>query len=157
MRHLICVLLFFSLEPTVIIAHQKLVEYQYNRNGDRIMRQVIMMIAPKVRSTESILSENENPVLITDYFENREIHIFPNPTKGCIKVEIIFTGWKTEDNSENQQKIDLFLYDSTGKQVFQQQSTGISFLLDLSDYPAGWYILQLSVGNSRKEYKIIKE
>lgn len=154
---LIFMILFPCMELSVKgFTQQKRIEYGYNKNGDRITRKVIIF-SPRVRSADLSQGPHKDNPVVTDFFANREIRIFPNPTKGNIKIEVIFTGWETEDNRDDQQKIDLFLYDSKGKQAEQKQFAESTFSLDLSDYPAGWYILQLCVGNSRKEYKIIKE
>ncbi len=79
----------------------------------------------------------------------REMKLYPNPTKGTLMIEIF--GGNTED------EINLTLYDGQGKALTAQKvATGLN-TLDLTHYPAGWYVMLIQAGNTRKEYKIIKE
>lgn len=153
MKKIIFSLVLFVLFGCVSSLAQEIrVEYLYNKNGARISRKVIVMPRNLQRqSLEIDSSHDEDKPLITDILEKCKIRIYPNPTKGVLKIEIVPEGNITLPN------IGLILYDNLGKTLLRKEYTDISVVLEITDYPTGWYVLELISGNSKKQYKIIKE
>jgi len=53
--------------------------------------------------------------------------------------------------------MNLTLFNEQGQTLTTTKVTMGFNNVDLTRYPAGWYILQLKTGVTKKEYKIIKE
>jgi len=77
-------------------------------------------------------------------FENK-FSIFPNPTTGILNI-----------NSKDNNKFSLILFNSIGKKIEETQS--IQHLqLNINNYPAGIYFIQIQTGNNLITKKIIKQ
>ena len=129
------------------------VEYTYDKAGNRTSQRIVYLkgndskeeddeeIKPKSVEEEDVLKHN---------FGEREIHVYPNPTKGLLTIEI----WKGND----EENYRLVLYDSAGKQLsaFNHKGNGRA-PVDLSMYPKGIYIVIVHTADGKMQYKIIKE
>ena len=79
------------------------------------------------------------------------VKIFPNPTKGKIKVEII-------PNSIN--NYEIYLTDMQGSILYSQPSTKkVDFEIDITGYSSGTYFLNVIDTKDKNAYshKIVKE
>lgn len=130
-------------------------EFTYDASGNRTDRKEITLRSATVKEIpdeeEAFDKEetDEAPQVFTDVLAQSTIHIYPNPTKGLLKVEI--TGER-----ENK-PISLQVYDMSGKVLVQETNVVWSTTIDLSNQPAGIYILRLAAEKEKKEWKIIKE
>ena len=142
-----------------VFCNAQTIQYDYDNAGNRIARRVIPMkqTAPKVviseeeeeEAAEEPEEEAENVLAFTEKIGEIQTHIFPNPTKGILKIEI--------SGANNSEEITLTLYSGQGATLVEQKIQQGNNTLDLSTYSTGWYILRLQTGDYRKEYKIIKE
>lgn len=130
------ILSLFSISGIV----QNRVSYTYDIAGNRISRKIIT-ISTRANSKAIIPTEDD--------FGEQKIIIYPNPTKGDLAVEI--TGGDIKD------EITMFLFSIKGTLLQKKSSTVGKTTIDMSAYPAGWYILRLITGNKTTEFKIIKE
>ena len=121
---------------------QVTVSYTYDAAGRRIERNIIVLNSA---NTDAL---NKNAVF-TDSLENQKVIIYPNPTKGELKVEI--------QGNRKDIKITINLYSLTGKLLQTQNPTSNTFSLDLSGYVTGTYILKIRLGDKVSDWKIIKE
>lgn len=64
-----------------------------------------------------------------------QIKVYPNPTSGVISVE-----------KEKNGALQMLLLDMRGRVVLTHQSSALLSQLDLSDVPAGVYVLRMSDG-----------
>jgi hypothetical protein len=123
---------------------QNMVSYAYDLAGNRISRKVVDM-----NSNPSHVKKSADPTPVEDQLGERKITVYPNPTKGALAVEI--TGGDAND------QLRIILFNADGKQlqnkVVQQGSTPIN----MSGYPAAYYILRIENGNKSTEFKIIKQ
>lgn len=120
------------------------ISYAYDLAGNRISRTIILSEAPQKAPAE----EQSEPFI--EQFEQHEIKIFPNPTKGILIVEV--NGGNTEDN------VWLTLYNLQGMVLQQiEYVVGSPKQVNLSAYPVANYILRLHVGDKTVDYKIIKQ
>jgi hypothetical protein len=78
-----------------------------------------------------------------------EINIFPNPTKGDIRIVI------NNFNPEIKGRISLF--DENGKVLFQSLQLEQNNLLTIFQRPSGSYILRIVINGKSAEWVIIKE
>jgi type IX secretion system substrate protein len=90
-----------------------------------------------------------------------ELTVYPNPTSGNLKVQAFLPekldGYKIENRS-----LVVTIYDATGRKVTTQNgATGQMFDFDLSNSPAGAYIINVEHNEGNKKYsateRIVKE
>ena len=127
------------------------IEFEYDASGNRTKRMILLSSIRSAIIEETFDEEDveEAPQVFTGMLAQSTIHIYPNPTKGLLKVEI--TG-----NGENK-PVSLQVYDMNGRILLQESNIVSSFTIDLSNKPAGIYILRLTADNEKNEWKIIKE
>ncbi len=128
------------------------IAFEYDAAGNRISRKVITLrsaTASEIPGEEEEEEIPEEPQVFTDVLAQSSIYIYPNPTKGLLRVEI---------NSNGASKpVSLQVYDMSGRMLLQESNVASSTTVDLSNQPAGTYILQLISDTEKNEWKIIKE
>ena len=135
------------------------VEYEYDATGNRILRTKTINLSRGGGMTKSAVSNGQNTENISDMalaevrnedlLGERKVVIYPNPTQGMIRIE--FQGYGVVKDAR------LLLFNMQGKLLRQINKAEPSNTLDLSQYPAGMYILQMIEGKAKSEWKIIKE
>jgi len=134
--------IFLTLHAQEIFA-QSAVSYRYDAAGNRVSR--VITIERRLMSPEN---NEKEPKVYSDMLEDLEILIYPNPTDGIIKVEIL----KLPEN----QQARFCLYNLSGKLLIDTKSDSGYETFDLTEQLAGTYILQIIVGENKTEWKIIK-
>ena len=122
----------------------------YDANGNRTSR-FISLKSTNAYSTDQSdpkNSVNRNEVFTDDLGEQKVI-IYPNPTSGLLKVEI--TGFDFVLPSS------INVYNESGKLLIQKSPAAVSEVIDLSEFPAGLYIMKLDLNGKKSEWKILKE
>jgi hypothetical protein len=125
------------------------IEFEYDASGNRIKRKLITLRSATVKETPGEEEIDEAPEVFTDILAQSTIHIYPNPTKGLLRVEI------TGDRENN--PASLQVYDMSGRVLVQKSNVVSSTVIDLSNHSAGIYILKLTADKESNEWKIIKE
>lgn len=136
----ICLLLFSC------IAYSQNFSYDYDANGNRIIRETIVL------STKMAHSENPNDSIdepIQKVIEKDNIKIYPNPTQGNLKVEL--------NTSVSIDKIQIDIINIKGQLVYNTKEKLDSYIINLTSEPKGAYILIMQVNDKKYEWKIIKE
>ena len=86
----------------------------------------------------------------TEYTELDSVFIYPNPTGGNLKIDLL-----------QDEKARASLFDLQGKEIVSvlgvRSSLEKKISKNLSKQVAGVYILKLLIGNASKTYKIVKE
>jgi len=124
-------------------------EYYYDNSGNRTTRQLITLISSNSSEFDEE-DEEKNKDFLNNNLGEREIHIYPNPVKVELTVEI--------QNGDEEESYYFFLYDIQGKLIMETNRLGNgSRTLNLSAYPDGIYILVLNAGYDKIEYKIVKK
>ncbi len=130
--------------------------YAYDGAGNRVSRSILLNEATGLKSasifdtTTNKFSNDFNPEKkFTDELAESQITIYPNPTRGEMVVQVT--------NIKNEEAFKFVVYDMTGKIVLQKQNTKEFTNIDLSNVPAGNYILKMFIGGSSTEWKIIKQ
>jgi hypothetical protein len=78
-----------------------------------------------------------------------EIKIYPNPTRGILKVEL--------PDSGKDEIMRIQIFDGKGNMLLNKEAlTGFNEV-DLSVQPKGWYVLRIVSEEVYREFKIIKE
>ncbi len=129
------------------------IQFEYDAAGNRTVRKEITLLKSAVVKEdiedEEEIEAGDEPLVFTETLAQSTIYIYPNPTKGLLKVEI-------NSNGENK-PVSLQVYDISGKILLQQSNVASFAALDLSNQPAGVYILRLISDTEKSEWKIIKE
>ena len=121
---------------------QKKYEYTYDANGNRTMRVVKDTI--KIKKLNPTAS-----VPLIDTIGECKITIYPNPTKGDIKVDI--------SNYTSEKKGFIIIVDIQGRVVYHNETLNSSNIIDISSSSAGNYIMNVVFGDMKKQWRIIKE
>jgi len=136
-------LLIFQLLFTISI-HSQTVSYAYDQAGNRISRKIVTLPPPPQGAKQHVDS-----TAVQDMMDERTITVYPNPTRGALGVEI--NGGDTEED------LRLILFSGQGVQLYNSNAQPGINPIDMTAYPKGWYILQVQAGESKKEFKVIKE
>ena len=137
----------------IALAQQSRYEYEYDDAGNRINRKYVK-IKKKVNMEEDSLLYNDSIVAKEDmegYKDNigdKEIRIFPNPTKGKLRVEL--------SNIEEGDVIMLKVFDLQGREIYSKEKLS-NYDIDLSNYENGVYLLDIILNKEKSYWKIVKE
>ena len=138
------VFLFFSC----ILYSQTNFSFDYDANGNRIKREVIVipskMAYSEMPNDSSIVEQSEVNII-----ERDDIKIYPNPTKGDLKVEL--------NTNSDIQKVQINIISIKGQLLYNTDVVQRAYNLDLSSFAQGAYILIMQVNDKKYEWKIIKE
>jgi len=141
MKHILIGILLLLAAMSV---HAQTVTYAYDAAGNRTARVVTLaqnLATPQVAA--------KSPTALSDVVAEKKIIIYPNPTKGIVKVEI--TGY-TDDT-----KASFRLMNMSGQTINARTADSSSQSFDLSNQAAGIYLLQITINGESVVWKIIKE
>ena len=120
------------------------IKYTYDNAGNRLARQKEIVV-----QTRGALSDEEEPSVYEEELSETKVTIYPNPTRGMLKVDI--SGVEKFENAR------ISLYDLTGKLLQQWAGISQSNEIDLSERTPGMYIMQVAYNGKISSWKIIKE
>lgn len=121
------------------------ISFSYDDSGNRVLRELNL---PKSTIDSNSISQDNDELPILESLDGSTISIYPNPTKGILKLEIT----KSEEKC-----IALILADLNGKVFLKKETSEQSVKIDISDKPSGTYILRIKSGEEYTEWKIIKQ
>ncbi len=125
--------------------------YRYDENGNRTSR--IINMGKDIETTadfnDSLQGEPEPPKPLQETLGEANISIYPNPTKGLLILE--------SQGFENDVLPQFEVYTLSGSLLQRIKSTENRQQIDLSDQPAGIYLLRIKSGILQREWKIIKQ
>lgn len=123
------------------MAHAQKVHFSYDNAGNRVKREIILQ-------TRGI-AEDSSPEYFSEMIAEKNIHIYPNPTEGLLRVEI--TGQESSD------QCTFRIFNSSGLQILSTHATSSPTILDISARPTGIYVLHISLNGKETTWKIIKK
>lgn len=139
MKMLILVsMLFFN-----IVGFSQTIKYSYDAAGNRVLREIVLS---RQKSVESV-KESEKP--IEEKLSDKIIKIYPNPTKGELKIEV--TNWDEKCTG------NIHIYSSNGVLIGRYDLVDPMQIVDISDEPVGLYILKIYLNKNTSTWRIIKE
>lgn len=118
--------------------------FTYDASGNRLSR-IIPLKSAHIANQDTLANKQKT---FEDLIGNRQVKIYPNPTKGLLKVEIPLTEEVTAT---------IGVFTLQGALVTKQNVDGTFTEIDLNDQPTGMYILRISIGELSSEWKIIKD
>lgn len=119
------------------------VTFAYDANGNRISR--VITFTDEYRNN---MSDTTNVESLTDYIDECDINIYPNPTTENISIKI--------GSYEEDRNIVASLYSPMGVCIDRREISTDMTSFNLYGLPSGTYILELSDGKEKKTWKIIK-
>lgn len=125
------------------IQAQNTIAFAYDAAGNRIQRSIVI---PATRSASQV--EDSIPP-VTDTALGNTVSIYPNPTKGLLKVDI--------ENFKEEQQGSIVIYDMKGQAIVSHRKVFAANELDITNTSAGNYILRITLDNKTTEWKIIKQ
>ena len=133
------------------------IEYYYDAAGNRTVRKVIPPEPPAQAVAESdsdttFYNSEENeaePEVYEDLLAEKQLRIYPNPTRGKLAIEIV--NYNLGVNGSIQ------VFDMSGRLVKNITNLSESMEVDITNEPAGSYIMIIVIGNEKSEWKIIKQ
>ena len=124
---------------------QNMVSYAYDNAGNRISRKIVLLSSNPTHVKQDTIA----PSPVEEQLGERKLTVYPNPTKGELKVEIT--------SGNNKDEISFRLISGKGVQLQSRKASNGTTPIDMTLYPPGWYILQVKVGDKVTEIKIIKQ
>nr|WP_321450319.1 T9SS type A sorting domain-containing protein [uncultured Carboxylicivirga sp.] len=144
MKTLLVLMLFGFLINFSLKGQDYEVKYTYGASGNRIKREL------KKISLNSLKSTKEEEQTIEEEWGDVTVSLFPNPTKGNLKV--LIEGGNTESEYSYQ------VYNNAGTMVLNGTIDAQGeHIIPLSSFNSGLYFLILQKGEEALTYKIIKE
>ena len=140
-------MLLLMLGITLSAFAQSRVNYTYDAAGNRLSGLSSQLRMAAIADIED--EETEPQEIYSDEINQSNIRIYPNPTKGILKVEI------TRMDETN--TIHIQLYDMSGRIIVNEPNAAPFTDLNISDQPAGTYILKILSDNRTTRWKIIKQ
>ncbi|MDX8339758.1 T9SS type A sorting domain-containing protein [Draconibacterium sp. IB214405] len=140
----ISLLFLLKISPSYGIGDTTFV-FTYDASGNRTERIIDLTKSAEITASSSSLSEEK---LIEAELSSLDIKIYPNPTKGVLKVEIPEIG---------DIKPTLVVYNLQGKQLVNKTVSNQISTINLSEQPPGMYIMKIVNGAESLDWKIIKD
>ena len=140
-------ILLISIYP--MLHAQNSVSYGYDSAGNRTSRTINYaqsVQAPPPEETQQ--EEEEEPKVYSEMLSDIRLNIYPNPTTGWLKVEIL--------NLPEEQTTDIKVYNLSGQLIIAREKAGWQTEIDLSGQPAGTYLMKIVAGKYQTEWRIIK-
>jgi hypothetical protein len=126
------------------------INYSYDANGNRILRQY----SPTRLMGDTSKSDSEAHQIATQY----GIGVYPNPLMDGNNVTVVISSLSDKPEEE----AIVYALDNTGKVLFSQKqntaspSQSDSYRMDLNGYSAGIYYIKVAIGKEVLFYKITK-
>lgn len=141
----VCFMLFVISVPSFGMSGDTTFVFTYDASGNRTERVIDLTKSAEITASSSTANEEK---LFEAKLANLEIRIYPNPTKGVLKVEIPDIG---------DIKPTLVVYNLQGKQLVHKTVSNQISTINLSGHPAGMYIMKIVNGQESLDWKIIKD
>lgn len=129
-----------SVMPCIVFGQNT--KYSYDNAGNRIKKEIVM-------NTRAISKEESSKECYSYMLLERNIRIYPNPTQGKLKLEIM--GYMSSDQCA------VCVVNASGQQILSTPITSSWTEVDINAQPNGIYILHVSLNNKETTWKIIKK
>ncbi len=88
----------------------------------------------------------EKTTNVEERLDEISIQISPNPTSGLLSIQ-----------HRSSKELKLRVTNVTGELIMTKQVNQSNFSLDISEYPSGFYFIQMQLGNQLVSRKLIKK
>lgn len=138
-------LICLALCPFVSFAQNK-IGYSYDDAGNRVKREIVMP-APKAMAKQQDFGTNSQSFY--DLLHDHTVRIYPNSSEGVLQVCI--SGLKSTD------KCSLVVYTTQGALVLTENVKTDRTDVNISNQPAGVYLLKITINDNSTTWKIIRK
>jgi hypothetical protein len=129
---------------------QNKINFAYDSAGNRVSRTISLGSTKSAIGGGGIAEFEEEKNFFTESLAEKQIKIYPNPTRGQLRVEIL--GYEDlEANSFIQ------VFTSNGALIYKAGNLSQTNDINLTDKPAGLYIMLINIAGERSSWKIIKK
>lgn len=141
--------LFFILSFLLVCSpgQAQSIQFEYDEAGNCIEKYKTVVLPSRTAKSNKDNDSIEKPEI--GKISEREVVIYPNPTKGILKIEIKGVAPDTP--------IQYLLMDVNGKMLARKGSGDMSFEFDMTSLSTGIYFLQVIIDEKWEKWKIIKE
>ena len=146
------IMLFISiLLVTSGLKAQNKISFAYDAAGNRVSRTIELPASPAMLgATGSKAAAREDENFFTESLAEKEIKIYPNPTRGQLRVEIL--GYENLDKNSFIQ-----VFTSSGALLYKSTALSQTNDINLTSKPAGLYLMVITIDGERSTWKIIKQ
>ena len=138
-------LVLLSIVAMESSAQTRNVQFTYDNAGNRIGRAIVLAQAPKSRGLANDSTKTE---IYTDTFAEYQLHVYPNPTEGELKIELC--------GLPDGEVYHLLITNSSGVVIVNRKTSENPTVADLTTCPAGIYLMRIQYKNYTKDFKIIR-
>jgi hypothetical protein len=142
----------FLLFALIAPANSQPMSYAYNATGNHLNRNIIVLESNPQKTLRTdppvAIKVNGSPVA-EEKFGNQKVRIYPNPTASILKVDI--------QGFEEGMKSSIYLCNLSGLLLIGKSPATANNILDLSGLQSGTYVLKVTLGNKRNEWKVLKK
>jgi len=143
-------LIIFLLAITVTISlTAQTVSYTYDASGNRETRTIVMGGGLKSEVSQNEEMDKDEEEIYQETLEKMIINIYPNPTTGKLSIRF--------DNRPEDVKTTVTVYDLNARIICRKTNIPGSSEIDLSQEPAGNYILIIRVGEQVSRWQVVKQ
>ena len=121
------------------------IQFNYDNAGNMVLREIIL--SSSGQKSGEIITEDSDIEEFTNQIGDKTINIYPNPTKGQLKVDI--------ENTDVENNIKCKVYSLSGNVVYTGNYE--SNLINLEHHKKGIYFLEVTIDGQAKVWRIIKE
>jgi hypothetical protein len=126
-----------------VVLHAQEIHYDYDEAGNRIERKYITL---KSASAGIALDS----VMVEEQIEEFKVMIYPNPTRGVLKVVIQGTEVDFESSA-------ISIYNMQGALLYKQKPAKQSNEINLQNEACGMYFLKLLLNKKVHNWTVIKQ
>ena len=148
----IVITMLLILFSTINGMSQNTISFAYDSAGNRVSRTIDLGATQTVKNggeTEEFAFEKSED-FFTEVLAEKEIKIYPNPTRGQLRVAIL--GYEDLDNNSSIQ-----VFTTGGVLLYKSNTPSQTNNINLSDKPAGLYLMVITIGSEKSTWKIIKQ
>jgi len=125
------------------------VSYTYDASGNRETRTIVMGGGLKSEVSQNEEMDKDEEEIYQETLEKMIINIYPNPTTGKLSIRF--------DNRPEDVKTSVTVYDLNAKIICRKTNIPETSEIDLSQEPAGNYILVIRVGERVSRWQVVKQ
>ncbi|MDX9773992.1 MAG: T9SS type A sorting domain-containing protein [Bacteroidales bacterium] len=119
----------------------------YDQSGNRNLREAEIV---QLKSSSTIASDfdDSKEQVSKKELSGRTIKIYPNPTKGIIRIVLSEAGIETTS---------MIIYNTLGQVIAEKHIEGTEGEINLSGQSPGVYFLRIIIDGTSSEWKVLKE
>lgn len=125
------------------------IHYDYDDAGNRTKRYITLPGKSAIASDSTQSDENINKEEFVDWLDKMKITVYPNPTQGNLSIEIA--------NLPENPEASITVYTIDAQLLQKTEIHEPVNKLDFTPYPSGVYILRITSGPKKVEWKIVKQ